>query len=143
MTLKGINQNRKFKCHNFSMSNIKSDITNKITGIDIIHKSNVIFLKGTLPRTISSTQSKMLNQSKCRNVSKLNLPMSNSKSENVIRIADIDLLSNVPDFMLKIDNPLNVEGIFDHQAHRSAPLRDHFPTRPMHLDILSEGALLR
>ena len=92
MTFQGIHQSRKFKLNNFSMSNNKSTMTNKITGIDIIQKSNDIFSKGTLPRTISSNQSKMLNQSKCRNVSKPNLPMSNSTSEYIIRIADIDLL---------------------------------------------------
>ena len=78
--------------NNFPMSEEKSNITNKITGIDIIQKSYVIFSKGTLPRTISNNQSKLQNRPKCRNVSKLDLPMSNSASENVIRFADIDLL---------------------------------------------------
>ena len=92
MTFKGIHQDRKFKLNNFPMSNNKSDKTNKITCIDIIQKSNVIFSKGTLPRTISNNQSKLQNRPKCRNVSKLDLPMSNSASENVILFADIDLL---------------------------------------------------
>ena len=92
LTFQGIHQNRKFKLNNFSMSNNKSDKTNKITCIDIIQKGNVIFFKGTLPRTISNTQSKMHNRPKCRNVSKRNFPMSNSRSENIIRFAGIGLL---------------------------------------------------
>jgi hypothetical protein len=92
MTFKGIHQDRKFKSNNFRMSNNKSDKTNEITCIDIIQKSNVSFSKGTLPRTISNNQSKMHNRPKCQNVSKRNFPMSNSRSENIIRIAGIGLL---------------------------------------------------
>ncbi len=84
--------NRKFKFNTFSMSNYKSDITNKITATDIIQKSDVIFSKGTSPRMKSRSQSKMQNRSKYRNVSKLNLPMSNFASESIIRFTDIDLL---------------------------------------------------
>ena len=66
-------RNRNFNLNNFSMSNNKSEISNKTTGIDIIQKSNIIFSKGTLPRTISNNQSKMQNRPKCRNVSKTKL----------------------------------------------------------------------
>jgi hypothetical protein len=92
MTFKGINQNRKYKLNNFSISKNKSDKTNKIICIDIIQESKVIFSKGTLPRTISNTESKMHNRPKCRNVSKRYFPMSNSRSENIIRFAGIGLL---------------------------------------------------
>ena len=83
--------NRKFKFNTFSMSNCKSKINNKITVIDIIQKSDVIFSKGTSPRMKSRSQSKMQNRSKYRNVSKPNLPMSNFASDYIIRFADIDL----------------------------------------------------
>ena len=36
-------QNSNFNLNNFSMSKYKSEITNEITGIDIIQKSYVIF----------------------------------------------------------------------------------------------------
>ena len=78
-----------FNLNNFSMSNYKYEITNEITGIDIKHKSNVIFSKGILPGTISNNQSKTQTRPKFRNVSKSNLQVSNSRSEIVVRFADI------------------------------------------------------
>ena len=85
-------RNRNFNLNNFSMSNNKSEITNETTGIDIKHKSNVIFSKGILPGTISNNQSKMQNRPKFRSVSKPNLQVSNSTSETVVRFTDIGLL---------------------------------------------------